>query len=241
MIVLTTDQLRSLVQLPIRPYQDIRYFDSTSYYDLERYEVTNIFNCSGIVSSSAHIFTLGTDFQITASSVDWTLNGVKPDINTAFSIQYGYSRLSSTTASTACANAVSIATFDLGSKYPYASTSAQGLNTDQLATFIASFRAAAEACKALSVSEIELAAKIRRGSILFDDSKKTSDWADDSKMWMDEYKKYLNMVRPSGMVRGFQLARPNCDNLVLGDVGRRVFDGLFGDAPFSGYDYGGIL
>ncbi len=242
-IVLTTTQLRNLLQLPERPYSDDRFYDGSSYYELERFECVRILSLSGTASSASHQFALNTDFALNYDSIDWSIGGgIKPDINTLFTTQYTYSRLGSSAASTAVQNAVFIATQDLGFKYPYASTTSAGQSTDQLATFIASFRACAEACKTLSSSEIELASKVRRGSILFDDSKKTSDWLDQSMKWEKEYKKYLTMVRPSGMVRGFQLVRPAIENLVMGEIGREVFDTLFQrNNPLYGQGFGGVF
>ncbi len=243
MIVLTTTMLRNLLQLPERPYSDDRFYDGSSFYELERFESVRILGMSGTASGSPHLFTLNTDFQLNYDSIDWTIpGGVKPDINTLFTTQYTYSRLGEALASTSCANAIMIATQDLGKLYPYASTTSSGISTDQLASFIASYRAAAEATKGLSTSEIEVAQKIRRGSVLFDDSKKTSDYMDETNKWMMEYKKYLTMVRPSGMIRGFQLIRPTVDNLILGEIGREVFDSLFARSdPYYGYGFGGIF
>lgn len=241
-INLSTDQLRNILQMPERPYSDDRFFDGSVYYELERFEVVRILSVSGTASGSGRIFNLNSDYAINYDSIDWSNGVIKPDINTLFTTQYTYSRLGSAAASTAVANAILMTTFDLGPTYPYASTSAEGLSTDQLATFICSFRAAAEAVKIISNSEIEFAAKIRRGSILFDDGKKTSDYLDENNKWMMEYKKYLTMVRPLGMVRGFQLIRPTASNLVLGEIGREVFDSLFNtSSPLEGFGFGGIF
>lgn len=242
MITLTTDQLRAVLQLPERPYADDRFYDGSSYYELERFEVARILNVSGTASGASYYFRPGVDYNLNYDSIDFTGSAVPPDINTLFTTQYTYSRLGSSSASTACVNAIMIATQDLGYQYPYASTTSAGISTDQLATFIASFRAAAEACKTLSASEIEVAQKLRRGSVLFDDSKKTSDWLDQASKWEAEYKKYLTMVRPSGMVRGFSLIRPVPENLVMGNVGRAVFDGLFNRTdPYYGSGFGGVF
>jgi hypothetical protein len=234
MITLSTDQVRSLLQMPERPYQDTRFYNGDRFYDLERYEVVRVLNVSGTVSGSAHLFSLNTDFAINYDSIDWSVGMIKPDINTAFTTEYTYSRLGSSLASTACQNAIYVTTFDLGSSYPYGSTSVEGINTDKLASFVCAFRACAEACRGLSASEIELAQKIRRGSVLFDDSKKTSDWLDESCKWSDLYKQYLSIVRPLGMIRGFQLSRSTINNMVLGGISKEVFDGL-GFGPFGGF------
>ncbi len=242
MITLTTDQLRSVLQLPERPYSDPRFYDGSLYYELERFEVARILSVSGTASGSAYLFRPNVDYHLNYDSIDFTGSLVPPDLNSMFITQYTYSRLGSSLASTACANAVMITTQDLGPLYPYASHTSSNISTDQLATFIASFRAAAEACKGISSSEIELAQKLRRGAVLFDDSKKTSDWLDQSMKWETEYKKYLTMVRPSGMVRGFSLARPVVENLVMGEAGRACFDGLFnGSLPLTGSPWGGIF
>jgi hypothetical protein len=243
MISLSTDQVRSLLQLPARPYSDDRFYDGSAFYELERFEVVKILNLSGIASGSSHSFALNTDFAINYDSIDWSIpGGIKPDINTMFTTQYTYSRLGSSLASSAVANAQMITTFDLGAKYPYGSTSVDGISTDALASFVCAFKACAEVVRGMSVSEIEQASKIRRGSVLFDDSKKTSDYLDETVKWETHYKRYLNMVRPLGMIRGFQLVRPVAENLVVGEVGRSVFDGLFrGFNSLTGEPFGGVF
>jgi hypothetical protein len=242
MISLSTTQVRNLLQLPERPYEDTRFFDGSKFYDLERYEIVRILSMSGTASGSSYLFRNGLDFNLNYDSIDFTGAAVPPDINTAFTTDYTYSRLGSSLASSAVANAILITTFDLGAKYPYASTSIDGINTDQLATFVCAFKACAEITRGMSVSEIELAQKVRRGSVLFDDSKKTSDFLDETLKWEMHYKKYLSMVRPLGMIRGFNLIRPVVGNLVLGEAGRFAFDGLFdGVNSISGEPFGGAF
>ncbi len=242
MITLTTTQVRNLLQLPERPYEDVRYFDGSKYYDLERYEIVRILSMSGTASGNPYLFRNGTDYNLNYDSLDFTGGAVIPDLNTAFTTDYTYSRLGSSLASSAVANAVMITTFDLGAKFPYGSTSVDGQSTDQLATFVCAFKACAEVVRGMSVSEIEQASKIRRGSVLFDDSKKTSDYLDETVKWETHYKKYLSMVRPLGMVRGFSLIRPVVNNLVLGEVGRAVFDGLArGNNSLVGEPFGGVF
>jgi len=242
MITLTTTQVRNLLQMPERPYEDVRFYDGSKYYDLERYEIVRILSMSGTASATPYLFRNGIDFNLNYDSIDFTGGAIIPDINTAFTTDYTFSRLGSSLASSAVSNAIMITTFDLGAKFPYGSTSVDGQSTDQLATFVCAFKACAEVVRGMSVSEIEIAHKIRRGSVLFDDSKKTSDYLDETVKWEQYYKKYLSMVRPLGMIRGFQMVRPVAENMVVGEVGRAVFDGLFrGFNSLTGEPFGGIF
>ena len=101
-IALTVTNLRNLLQLPERPYQDPYAFDGTAYFDLSQREPCTIFGVSGTVSSSAYNFRAGIDWQLTAGSIDWTLPGAnKPDFGTLFTATYTYSRLGGAAASTA--------------------------------------------------------------------------------------------------------------------------------------------
>ena len=244
MISLTVTQLRNLLQLPERPYEDVYYFDGTSYWDLSQREPCTIFSVSGTASASPYLFVAGTDWQLTAGSIDWTLPGAKkPDFGTPFTVDYTYSRLGGATASTAVANATIIATQDLGASFPYGGTSTAGIPYNNLATFIASWVAAREACVSLSSTEIDLAQKSRRGSILLDDSKKTTDWLAEADKWGERYKKYLTLARPKGMVRGFQRVSMDPARLVFGCIGIDVFDNFFANTdPYYGYGgYGGLI
>lgn len=244
MITLSVTQLRNLLQLPERPYEDVYYFDGTSYWDLSQREPCTIFGVSGTVSTSAYIFRQNIDYQLTAGSIDWTIPGAnKPDFGTPFTVDYTYSRLGSATASTCVANGSMIATMDLGMKFPYGGSTTAGIAYSDLASFVAGWVAAREACISLSTTEIDLAQKSRRGSILLDDSKKTSDWLADADVWDKRYKKYLTMARPQGMVRGLRRISSQPDHLVFGLIGIEVFDNFFSNTdPYYGYGgYGGLI
>lgn len=242
-IQLTTTMVRNLLQLPERPFEDPFQYDGTSYWDLSQREPCTIFSVSGMVSMTPFLFRSGVDYQLTAGTIDWTLPGAKkPDFGSTFVVDYTYSRLGGVTASTAAQNGTMMAAQDLGSTYPYGASTSAGISTDALATMIASFVAAREACRSLSSTEIDIAQKSRRGAILLDDSKKTTDWLAEHDKWDAKYKQYLTMVRPSGMVRAFSLIRPTSDNLVLGEIGREVFDFLeVLNLPISGFPYGGLI
>jgi len=237
-ISLSITQLRNLLQLPERPFEDVFYYDGTSYYDLSHREPCTMFNASGTVASGPFLFRLGTDFQLTAGAIDWTLpGGTKPDLLTKLTVDYTYSKLGNNTASTCVNNAQIITTMDLGSSFPYGSASPQGIAYNDLATFGASFVASREACVSLASTEIDLAEKGRRGSVLLDDSKKTEDWDAQAKDWDARYKQYLTMIRPGGMVRSFQLA--GVARGIFGLLDRSQFEGLFGDIPYA-LEYGGF-
>lgn len=243
MITLSVAQLRNLLQLPERPYVDSYNFDGTPYWDLSLREPCTIFSVSGTASGSAYIFRPNIDYQLTAGSIDFTLpNNVKPDFATPFVTEYTYSRLGAATASTAVLNATMMVAQDLGSVYPYGSSTSAGISTDQLATMIAGFKAAAEVCPSLATTEIDIAQKSRRGAILLDDSKKTTDWLEAEKTWAAKYKKYLVMVRPKGMIRFFSAINRAPDKMIFGEIEQLVFDGFFNASdPQWDSTYGGIL
>ena len=243
MINLTTVQLRAILQLPERPFEDIFPYDGTPYEPLSHIEPCTVLQCSGTVASAGNLFVLGTDFRLTANCVDWTIpGGVKPDLNTPIYFDYTYSRLGGDAASTCVQNAQMIVAQDLGPAYPYGASSTSGVPFDMLATYGASLVAAREACWTLAATEIDLASKSRRGAVLLDDSKKTADWQASAMDWDKRYKRYLTMIRPSGMVRGLRIVGPNAERLIFGAIEREVFDELFiNDAAEYGFAFGGIL
>lgn len=244
MSVNVTDALlRSALQLPQRPYGDTYIYDgnpdgSNSYFDLSRREVVSILVCSGTSSGQPFVFRNGTDFQLNAGSIDWTIpGGKKPDYGTAFTIDYTYSRLGSSAASTSMFNANIWATTDLGSSFPYGSKFANGLAANDVALAVQLCAAAREACEIMVSSEIDLADKYRRGSLQYDDTKKTDDWTAAAKMWESRYKRALILAR--GPVRKFAVSSRNSDVMVfpvgdfVPDVVRSI---IYGDS-----DYGGII
>lgn len=241
MVNLTVTQLRNLLQLPERPFEDVYAFDGTSYFDLSHREPCTMLLASGTVSGQAFNFVQGTDYQLTAGCIDWTLPGAhKPDFNTPFTIDYTYSRLGGAAASTSVANAQMIVAQDLGPAYPYGASTTSSISYDQLATYGASLVAARDACYTLADSDIDLSQKARRGSIVLDDSKKTNDWTAAGDKWQSRYRRYLTMIRPGGTPTVFSLIRPTADNLIFGTIEREVFDNLF-TVPDSGFPDSGAF
>lgn len=236
---LTVTQLRNVLQLPERPFEDVNNYDGTKYYDLTHREPCTILLASGTASATSRLFVLNTDFQITAGCIDWSPAGVKPDLFSAFYVDYTYSRLGGDTASTCVANAKMVVQNDLGSTYPYGSTSVAGISYDTLATYAASLVAAREACLALATTEIDLASKTRRGSVLVDDTKKSEDWEAAADRFQARYKRYLTAAR--GMIRYFGTSGPTPDRLLFGAVEAEVFDNLFLGSDIGGSPYGAFV
>lgn len=233
MINLSVTQLRNLIQMPERPFEDTYAFDGTSYFDLSQREACTMLGVSGTSGGVPRNFILGTDYQLTAGCIDWTVVGAhKPDVNTQFIVDYTYSRLGGVAASTAVSNAQIIVAQDLGSSYPYGTSSVAGISTDLLATYAASLVAARDACKTLQGSDIDLSQKARRGAVLVDDSKKTADWAVMASDWDRQYKRYLTMVRPGGKPSAFLVVSKNVCQLLFGEAEARAFDGCGFDAGF---------
>lgn len=240
-VQLTVTQLRNVMQLPERPFEDVYQFDGTSYFDLSHREACTMFGVTGTASGSAYTFQPNIDYQLTAGCIDWTLPGAKkPDFLTAFTIDYTYSRLGGIAASTCVANAQMIVQQDLGSAYPYGGSTTSGISFDQLATYGASLVASREACYTLSDSDIDLSQKARRGSVVLDDSKKTTDWQAVGDNWNARYKRYLTMIRPNGQIRAFSLIRPNDSAFLFGNIERVVFDNLF-TFPDAGFADSGVF
>src|SRR5579872_4853370 len=203
MQIVTTDGLRALLQLPERPYQDVFPYDGTPYWDLSRREVCRVLTASGTVASAPHLWTIGADAALTAGSIDFSAStAVKPDFGTAFTIDYTYSRLGSAAASTACMYAGTINTRDLGVTFPWGSTTAEGLNFNDLAEFGQRLLAAHWACRSLATSDIENSEKYRRGTVIIDDTKKSSDWDEQAFKYEEQYKRYLVLLR--GPLRAFE-------------------------------------
>ena len=235
MITVTDDQLRSILQLPARPYSDTFAYDGSPYFDLQRREIVNLLGVSGTVASASTAFRLGVDFQLTAGSIDWTLAGRKPDFGTAFTVEYSYSRLGAAAASTATFFAPMIVTQDLGPAFPYGQNTTSGIPFNNLALMGQMYVAAREACNSLANAEIDIAEKYRRGSVLVDDTKKSADWITTAGEWDTKYKRYLTLIRPGGQVRGFSAINANAMELVFSAdfgnfrlVGDQVYDGFFG-------------
>lgn len=240
---LTTDMVRAVLQLPLRPYSDPRVYDSTKYYDLTAREIVSVIQASGTAAGGAHIFQTPNDFLLTNGCIDWSPAGVKPDLGTQFVVDYWYSPLSSATAAQAVSTAQSMVTQELGSAYPYASTSAEGVSTDALATIGQLYFACREACTSLAVSDIVNASKYRRGSVLIDDTHKTTDWQDMADKFGSKYKEFLRRIRPAGMVRAFAVTKRDVYSLVFeGDGGFTGADQrAIVDMILTGNSYGGIL
>jgi hypothetical protein len=233
-VQLTTDQLRKIMQLPERPFEDRYAFDGTTYYDLSQREPCTMFSVSGTASGMGRLFQIGTDFQLTAGCIDWSLPGAtKPDVNTLFIVDYTYSRLGGDAASTAAANASYIVAQDLGPSFPYGASTTSGSPFNSIALYGTALIAARQACLTLSTSDI----------VLVDDSKKTSDWIDMAKIWGDEYKKYLTMIRPGGMVRSFNVVNRNIYQLLFGEAEARAFDGpaIQANNVIAGYPDSGVF
>lgn len=86
-------------------------------------------------------------------------------------------------------------------------------------------------------SEIDLAEKYRRGTVLVDDTKKTNDWAADAELWKNRYKRALILAR--GPVRSFTRTIANRCTLVFGtdydlaDLAKTIiYDGSYEYGPF---------
>jgi len=236
---LTENLLRSVLQLPTRPYSDIFPYDSSPYYDLTRREPVSILTASGTASGSAHNFVMGTDFHLTAGVIDWTLPGTKPDYGTAFTINYTYSRLGSSTASTSMWTANLIVTQDLGMTFPYNIVTPQGIAYNDLATYAQALVACRESCKALSSSDIDVSEKARRGSVLVDDTKKWEDWDALAKEYEHKYRRFLTVVRPGGQISSFQIASQFLDAMVLDSDFTVAPPGRLG-TPYDS-SFGGVL
>jgi len=236
MQLLTTTDLRNLLQLPERPYADPYYYDGTPYYDLSRREVVSFLSLSGTASGTPHLFVLGTDFNINYGSLDWTIpGGMKPDIGTAITSQYTYSRLGSSAASTSCWFSGLIVSQDLGPTYPYGSTTTSGVAFNDLAKMAQIMKAAHLACDALVSADIETSEKYRRGTVIIDDTKKSDDWALNAAKWDTLYKRYRILLR--GPIRAFNVVVQDLDTKVFNDDlvtpdERVLLGGLFGGGFF---------
>lgn len=238
---LTDAMLRAALQLPPRPYSDPYLYDgnpdgSGSYFDLSRREVVSILRLIGTVSTSAYQFVQGVDYQLTAGTIDWTIaGGHKPDYGTKFQIEYTYSRLGSSSAAQARANAVIWATSDLGTAFPYNTTFANGLLANDVATLVQLCAAAREACEVLQGSDIDSADKYQRGSVRVDDSKKTDDWAEAGRMWERRYRRSLILAR--GPIRNFSTVSSDPTTRVFQDDGSipgGISSLIFGDSNLGG-------
>ena len=239
MQLVTTDGLRALLQLPERPYQDIFPYDGTPYWDLSRREVCRVLTASGTVAAAPHLWNIGVDAALTAGSVDFSASSsIKPDFGSAFTIDYTYSRLGSAAASTAVQYAGLVNTRDLGTAFPWGSTTAEGLNFNDLAEFGQRLLAAHWACRSLATSDIENAEKYRRGTVIIDDTKKSDDWNVQAQKYEEHYKRYLVMLR--GPLRAFQTITLNDVSKVFQDAGffgpsedpNDITSNLFGGAFF---------
>lgn len=228
-IALTVAQLRVALQLPERPYEDPYIFDGTNYWDFSHREVSTLLGISGTVSGTPKIFQQGVDFNITAGVIDWRSPGpgsAKPDLFTRFQVDYTYSKLSGDTASSAVQTAQMVVAQALGPAYPYGSTTTAGVAFNDLATIGATVVAAREACQSLAATEIDQAQKGRRGAILLDDSKKTTDWLTMASSFNASYKRYLTMIRPGGMVRSFMAISSVPSSTIFGLLGEQIFDAV---------------
>lgn len=247
MVSLTTTQLRNILQLPERPFEDPYSFDGTNFYDLSQREAVTMLSVSGTASGVPYNFQLGIDYALTAGCIDWTVGGLdtgkNPDVNTLFVVDYTYSRLGGYAASTCVLNAQMIVAQDLGSAYPYGGSTTAGIGFNALATYGASLVAARDACKTLQASDIDLSQKARRGAVLIDDSKKTADWEAMAKDWDTHYKRYLTMIRPGGMVRSFQVINRNIYDLLFGPPEAFAFDGpsINANNVIAGYTDSGVF
>lgn len=244
MVTLTTVQLRQIMQLPERPFEDVYPFDGTSYFDLSQKEPCTMLQVSGTASGVPAQFRQNIDYQLTAGCIDWTvIGGKKPDLNTPFIVDYTWSKLGGDAASMSCANANMILAQDLGPTYPYGASTSAGNLYDRVALYGAMLIGAREAAQTLAVADIDLSQKARRGAVLVDDSKKTDDWADVAKKFDQQYKRYLSMINPAGMRRIFTVIQKNSNDMVLGRIGQIAFDGYdWGDSiPYAGFDGGGFM
>jgi hypothetical protein len=194
--IVVEDDLRALLQMPARPYADFYPFDGSPYYDLSRREVVRLLTFSGTVSGAAFLWTPGTNVFLTAGAIDFSPPAsVLPDFGTAFTVDYTYSRLGSAAASNAVNWAGLINTRDLGSAFPWGSTTVEGLNYNDLAQFGQALLAGHWACESLANADIENAEKYRRGTVIVDDTKKSSDWQTQADRFHTQYKKYLVLLR----------------------------------------------
>ena len=192
------------LQLPQRPTHDDRLYDGSPYYDLSSFEVSTVIGCSGTASGIPHTFVDLVDYEIQASVLQFIPGGTAPDYGTIFGVDYLYARAASSTVALAVSNAIMMVSQDLGSSFPYGGSTTSGVPFNNLAGMGALFVACREVCDSLASSEIELAQKYRRGSILIDDTKKTDDWSARSKEWDAKYKRYLTMIRPKGNPSAFR-------------------------------------
>lgn len=241
-ITLTTDQIRKVLQLPERPYEDPLNYDGTTYYDVTHREICSILSLMGTVSGSAFEFTQDTDYSIVAGVVAWNKpSGQKPDMFSKFLLDYTYSILSNDTASNAVSTAQMMVARALGSTFPYGQLTEEGIAWNDLATLGAGIFAAKECCVALQGSDIAIAQKGRRGGVLIDDSKKTADWQALAKDFELKYKQYLVSIRPRGMVRAYVASGRNIDRSVFGWVGDSIFEGLGIHLPYGSATWGGVI
>jgi hypothetical protein len=239
---LTEDQLRSVLQLPARPYSDPFAYDGAPYQDLTAREPVQILLASGTASGAAYNFRLGVDYQLTAGAIDWTLPGaVKPDFGTVYTIDYTYSRLGAAAASTSMWTANIVVTQDLGSSFPYGQMTPQGIPYDDIATYAQILVAAREATAALATSDIDTSEKYRRGTVLVDDTKKWEDWDAISKDYAAKYRAFLTLARPGGRPSNFTTVSAALSSLVLdSDFSSLPHHDLGGDT-FTGNSFGGVI
>lgn len=203
-ISLNAGAVYAALQLPPRATHEDRLYDGSAYFDLSNFEVSSVFGVSGTASGATHAFVDHVDYEIQASVLQFLPGATKPDFGTVFGIDYTYSRAASATVALALHNATLIVSQDLGPTFPYGASTTSGVLCDDLAGMGALFVACREVCDSLAASEIELAQKYRRGSILIDDTKKTEDWAARSKEWAAKYDRYLTMIRPNGRPSRFR-------------------------------------
>ncbi|MHB8592520.1 MAG: hypothetical protein ACYDBO_11050 [Vulcanimicrobiaceae bacterium] len=240
---LTEALLRSVLQLPTRPYSDPFPYDGAPFQDLSAREPVQILQASGTASGAAYLFRSGTDFQVTAGAIDWTLPGaVKPDFGTVYTVDYTYSRLGSSAASTSMWMANIVVTQDLGSSYPYNTLTPQGMAYNDIATYAQMLVAAREATHALATSDIDTAEKYRRGTVLVDDTKKWEDWDAISKDYAAKYRAFLTLARPGGRPSNFTTVSAALSSLVLdSDFSSLPYNNLGGDSFDATNPFGGVL
>jgi hypothetical protein len=244
--MLTEAQLRGVLQLPARPFNENILSDGSRYYDLSHFEPLTIYSLVGTLGPfQNHPFVMGTDFVLNNGVLDFGAGGASPTLGTSFEVDYSYSSLGAASVSTSMWIASTTVAQQLASAFPYNQISLAGVAYNDLATLGTLMVAARESCAAMAASEIENAVKYRRGAIQMDETAKTKNWLELSHGWETKYQKYINMIRPGGRPSGLIVIARTAYAMVFPTDGNVDFPDLdylsedIGDG--YGDDYAGVL
>ena len=240
--MLTEAQLRGVLQLPTRPFNEMILSDGGRYYDLSHFEPLSIYSLTGTLGPYVnHPFVQGTDFVLNNGVLDFGTGGSIPTLGTSFEVDYSYSALGAATVSTSMWIASTTVYQQLSSTFPYNQITAAGVAYNDLATLGTLMVAAREACVAMAASETENAVKYRRGAIQMDETQKSKNWLELSRGWEEKYHKYLGMIRLYGKPSGIVVIARAAYALVfpMADSDYTNLEDLAADESYG--SYGGVL